>query len=220
MSLTFGAYDISKSYSENPVLKDCSCAFDKSGVYVLMGPNGCGKSTFLRLCALIENPDRGEITFFSRGHALEKDIELRRRITLVLPKVGVFNSTVFQNVSYGLRIRGVKRGEAEKKVLKALEFVGLIDRRGQYALTLSSGETQRLGIARAMVIEPEILFLDEPTASVDQRNTKIIEDIVLRMKKDGTSTVVITTHDKEQAERLGDWLMEMSGGNISAGKNG
>ncbi|MGD1074972.1 MAG: ATP-binding cassette domain-containing protein, partial [Thermodesulfovibrionales bacterium] len=181
---------------------------------------GCGKSTFLRLCALLEDPDRGEITYFSGGHALGKDIALRRRITLVLPKVGVFNTTAFQNVSYGLRARGGKGTEIEKKVLKALEFVGLIDRSAQNALTLSSGETQRLGIARAMVIEPELLFLDEPTASVDERNTEIIEDIVLRMKRDGASTVVLATHDKEQAGRLGDWLMEMSRGNISRGKNG
>jgi len=220
MSLKFPAYDISKSYQGNEVLKDCSCAFDKGGVYVLMGPNGCGKSTFLRLCALLENPDRGEITYFSGVHAHSKDIELRRRITLVLPKVGVFNTTVFQNVSYGLRVRGGKGDEVEKNVLKALEFVGLIERRDQHALTLSSGETQRLGIARAMVIEPEILFLDEPTASVDERNTEIIEDIVLRMKREGASTVVITTHDKEQAARLGDWLMEMRGGLISPHKNG
>jgi tungstate transport system ATP-binding protein len=127
---------------------------------------------------------------------------------------------VFQNVSYGLRVRGGKGDEVEKNVLKALEFVGLIERRDQHALTLSSGETQRLGIARAMVIEPEILFLDEPTASVDERNTEIIEDIVLRMKREGASTVVITTHDKEQAARLGDWLMEMRGGLISPHKNG
>jgi tungstate transport system ATP-binding protein len=95
-----------------------------------------------------------------------------------------------------------------------LDFVGLKHKANQKALTLSSGETQRLGIARATVIEPEILFLDEPTASVDQENTEIIEDIILRMKKIGKSIVVITTHDMAQAERLADWLLLMKDGKI------
>ena len=81
-------------------------------------------------------------------------------------------------------------------------------------MTLSSGETQRLGIARALILEPEILFLDEPTASVDQENTEIIESIVHAMKKEGRTTVIMTTHDREQAERLADSLLIMKDGRI------
>ncbi|HXX58154.1 MAG TPA: phosphate ABC transporter ATP-binding protein [Thermodesulfovibrionales bacterium] len=217
MNLTFGAYHVTKSYQGNPVLKDCSYSFERGGVYALMGPNGSGKSTFLRLCALLEDPDHGKITYFDGGRVLKKDIELRRMITLVLPKVGVFNTTAFKNVSYGLRLRGMKRGETEEKVEKALDFVALLDKGDQNALTLSSGETQRLGIARAIVIEPAVLFLDEPTASVDRKNTEIIEEIILKMKKEGGSAVVITTHDGEQAERLADYMLIMRDGEISAG---
>lgn len=83
-------------------------------------------------------------------------------------------------------------------------------------MTLSSGETQRLGIARALVIEPEILFLDEPTASIDQKNTEIIEDIILRMKNYHKATVIMTTHDMQQARRLADYLMVMNKGLILA----
>jgi tungstate transport system ATP-binding protein len=137
---------------------------------------------------------------------------LSRRITLLLPKVGVFNTSVFKNVAYGLVLRKMNRIEITERVNEALDFVGLTHKKNQRALTLSSGETQRLGIARAMVIDPEMLFLDEPTASVDQENTEIIEDIVLRMKKMGKSTVVITTHDMSQAKRLADWLLLMKDG--------
>jgi len=105
-------------------------------------------------------------------------------------------------------------GEMEGKVNKALEFVGLSHKRDQNARTLSSGEAQRLGIARALVIEPEVLFLDEPTASVDQRNTQIIEDIILKMKKEHSSTVIITTHDRAQAERITDHLLTIKDGKI------
>ncbi len=217
MKLELQASHVWKAYGGKPVLKDCSFAFERAGIYVLMGPNGCGKSTFLRLCALLERPDRGEINFFSDGRALRKDIGLIRRITLALPKVGVFNTSVAKNAAFGLRIRGINRAEIDRKINEVLPFVGLMDKKNQPALTLSSGEIQRLGIARAMVIEPEILFLDEPTASVDEENTGIIEDIILRMKTGGRSAVVMTTHDKEQAARLADCLMVMKDGKLSAG---
>ncbi|MCL5061590.1 MAG: ATP-binding cassette domain-containing protein, partial [Nitrospiraceae bacterium] len=121
-----------------------------------------------------------------------------------------FNTTVFKNAAYGLKIRGIKGKEMEERVNKALDFVGLMHKKNQNALTLSSGETQRLGIARAMAIEPEIFFLDEPTASVDRENTGIIENIILNMKRQDKSTIVITTHDMSQAERLGDIMLIMS----------
>lgn len=214
MGLRLDVLNISKGYDGKPVLRDCSLSFDKAGVYALMGQNGTGKSTFLRICALLENPDNGEVNYFSGSGIISKDIELRRRITLVLPKIGIFNTTVFQNAAYGLKIRGTRGNEMEDRVEKALDFVGLIHRKDQNALTLSSGEAQRLGIARAIVIEPEILFLDEPTASVDEENTRIIENIILSMKEEGGSIIIITTHDRSQAERLADTLLIMRGGTI------
>lgn len=215
MTLRIVASNIGKGYNGNEVLRDCSFSFSEQGIYVLTGPNGCGKSTFLRICSLIENPDKGEISFFSGSELIKKDIALRRRITLVLPKVGVFNTTVFNNAAYGLKIRGADRKVLQEKVREVLEFVGLIDKGSQNALTLSSGETQRLGIARALVIKPEILFLDEPTASVDQKNTELIENIILEMRKDTKAIVVIATHDSAQAQKLADSLLVMSEGKIT-----
>jgi tungstate transport system ATP-binding protein len=92
--------------------------------------------------------------------------------------------------------------------------VGLLHKAQQNALTLSSGETQRLGIARAMAIEPELLFLDEPTASIDEENTSIVEEIILALKRAGKTTVIMTTHDREQAERLADRVVLMRSGMI------
>lgn len=215
MSLELVVSNIFKKYNGEPLLNDCSFSFNKSGTYVLTGPNGSGKSTFLRICSLLEEPDKGEVNFYSEGVLVKKDIELKRRITLLLPKIGVFNTTVFKNVSFGLKIRNLKPGEIEKRVDSALDFVGLRNKKTQKALTLSSGETQRLGIARALVINPELIFLDEPTASVDQKNTKIIEDIILKMKNDGKSIVVITTHDMTQAERLADKLLVLQSGKLA-----
>jgi tungstate transport system ATP-binding protein len=184
---------------------------------VLTGANGCGKSTFLRICALLEAPDRGNIEYSTGDVILPHDLGLKRRITLVLPKVGVFNTSVFKNIAYGLHIRGIRGTEAGQKVADALRYVRLEHKREQNALTLSSGETQRLGIARALVIQPEFLFLDEPTASVDRQNTLIIEDIIRNMRQDRITTVVVTTHDQEQAKRLADTLLVIDEGKISVG---
>jgi tungstate transport system ATP-binding protein len=214
MNVQLTVSHIYKSYNGNQVLEDCSFSFDKSGIYILMGPNGSGKSTLLRICALLEDPDKGEINYLSGGSVLKKDIELRRKITLVLPRIGVFNTTVFKNIAYGLKIRGITGNEVNDRTYKALECVGLMHKREQNALTLSSGETQRLGIARATVLEPEILFLDEPTAFVDVKSKKIIEDNILQMRNNGHSMVIITTHDRVQAERLGDRLLLIGDGKI------
>lgn len=216
MKLVLKVSDIWKEYMSVPVLKGCSFSFERQGIYALTGPNGSGKSTFLRICALIEAPDRGEVSYISDDTAVRFGLELRRRMTLLLPRIGVFNTSVFKNAAYGLNIRGLDRDKVEEKVDRILSSVGLYHKKKQNALTLSSGEAQRLGLARAMVVEPEILFLDEPTASVDQENRKIIEEIIMKMKEDRSATVVITTHDGRQAERLGDTLLVMEDGKIAA----
>ena len=218
MKLGLRVSNITKTYNGNEVLKECSYSFEQPGVYVLTGANGCGKSTFLRICSLLEAPDRGEIIYLDEGDTVPRDISLQRRITLVLPKIGLFNTTVFKNVSYGLRVRGIRRKEASALVERALEFVGLAHKKDQNAHTLSSGEIQRVGIARALVVETDILFLDEPTASIDRKNTEIIEAIIQQLKRDGQTIIVMTTHDPAQAQRLADFRMEMFDGKILQGK--
>jgi len=202
--LRLTASGIRKSYGGIEVLNGCSFDFPDLGVYTLTGPNGCGKSTFLRICAMLEPPDAGEAAYSDGNGVLPHSISLMRRVTLVLPKVGLFNAAVFRNAAYGLRLRGITGREAEDRVNHALELVGLARKRNQNALTLSSGEAQRLGIARALVIEPEVLFLDEPTASVDERNTALIEQIIQSLRREGNTIIVMTTHDRDQASRLAD----------------
>jgi tungstate transport system ATP-binding protein len=212
MALTLTLTTVSKRYGEKRALQQCSVAFDRGGIYAIMGPNGSGKSTLLRICALIEPADTGTVAYRSGDDALIHDLSLRRRITLVLPKVGLFNTTVFKNAAYGLKIRDIEGKELMRRADAALDAVGLTHKINQNARTLSSGEAQRLGLARAMALEPEILFLDEPTASIDEDNTKIVEDIILAMKKAGRTTVIMSTHDREQASRLADAVVMMREG--------
>jgi len=214
MGLRVEAFHLSKTYNGNPVLQDCSFSFESGLTYALLGPNGTGKSTLFRILALLERPDTGRVTYVDGGQIIHDDIKLRRRITLVLPRIGVFNTTVFKNVAYGLKLRGVGKGEIKERVNHSLELVGLAPKRSQRATSLSSGETKRLGMARALVIEPEIIFLDEPTANIDPVNTEIIEEIIRQMKQDRKTTIMMITHDPAQAEKLSDHTLLLQRGRI------
>jgi tungstate transport system ATP-binding protein len=214
MGLDLEIVHVFRSYNGNPILQDCSFSFANGRTYVLQGPNGSGKSTLFRALALLEQPDSGRVEYRDGGQVLAAGLELRRRITLVLPRTGIFNTTVYKNVAYGLKIRGIARFESQARVNDALLAVGLAHKKGQRASELSSGETKRLGIARALVINPEVLFLDEPTANIDPANTEIIEDIILKMKQERQATILMITHDPAQAQRLGDDLLFMQNGKI------
>jgi tungstate transport system ATP-binding protein len=214
MRLILTLKNIYKVYKNKPVLKDCSFSFSKDGVYVLMGPNGSGKSTLLRIAALLEQPDKGEVLYQEGERILSKNLSLKRRITLLLPEVGVFNSSVFENIAYGLKIRGLSKKEIRERVEEALDFVNLLPKKNQDALTLSSGELKRMGIARAMVINPEVLFLDEPTAFVDYENVAVIENILTRLKEKLNTLVIIATHDTELAKKVGDFLLVLQEGEL------
>jgi tungstate transport system ATP-binding protein len=214
MGLSLKVANVSKAYNGQVVLRECSFSFDSGRTYALLGPNGSGKSTFLRIAALLEPPDTGQVSYLDHGVLLPPDLHLRRRVTLLLPKIGVFNSSVFNNVAYGLKIRGYPAPEVEARVNAVLERVGLPHKRRQNALDLSSGETKRLGLARALVIEPEVFWLDEPTANIDPQNSEIIEQIMLDMKSLGKSTIIVVTHDPAQARRLGDHLLVMDNGKL------
>jgi tungstate transport system ATP-binding protein len=217
MGLSLELAQISKTYNGQVILEDCSWVFETGLSHVLMGPNGTGKSTLLRICALLEAPDRGRVNYLADGRPLALDLDLKRRITLLLPSIGVFNTSVFNNVAYGLKIRGFKRREIEERVGAILEVVGLADKTRQRALDLSTGQSKRLGLARAMVLEPEVIFLDEPTASIDQANTEIIEEIIRKMKAERKATIIMVTHDPAQAERLGDRLLFIKDGKLLPG---
>jgi tungstate transport system ATP-binding protein len=117
-------------------------------------------------------------------------------------------------VAYGLKIRGLRPPEIEARVGAALEAVGLAPKRLHQALGLSSGETKRLGIARALVIEPEVFFLDEPTANIDPVNADLIEAIILKLNQERKTTIMQITHDPAQGQRLGDHVLAMDDGKL------
>jgi tungstate transport system ATP-binding protein len=214
VGLTVQLAGLAKTYNGNPILTECSYTCAAGETYVLMGDNGSGKSTLLRIAALLEAPDGGEVRYLEEDRQLAPDIHLKRRLTMVFPKVGVFSRSVFDNVAYGLRIRGLEGAWVRKRVAQVLEEVGLAHKSAQPATTLSSGETMRLGLARALAIDPEVLFLDEPTTHIDRANTRLIEDCIGRLRQEGALTLIIVTHDPGQAERLGGCQLLLEEGRL------
>jgi tungstate transport system ATP-binding protein len=196
-------------YSSNSVIEDCSYNFIPGMVYAIMGPNGCGKSTLLRICSLLESPSGGNIIYYSNENELAHDMHLRRMMTLLLPDIGIFNTTVLKNIEYGLKVRNYSRKQMHDAAYEVLELVGLTHKMNQNALLLSSGQKRRLGIARALVIKPQLLMLDEPTSAIDVENTEIVEAAILRIKQERSSTIILSTHEKAQAVKLADKVLFM-----------
>lgn len=205
--ITLQAANIKKSYGKRIIL-DLNLSFAGAYLHVILGSNGCGKTTLLRLLALLDKPDSGEILLLEEGRLLTNNHATRQRIVLAPKPSGLFNHTVSKNVIYGLKLRKVPQGQRAELVHEALEAVGLCHLCQANALTLSSGEKQRLCLAMAMAVKPEVILLDEPTSSLDPHNVQQVEKIIGRIKK-GARMIILVTHNISQAKRLADTVTFM-----------
>lgn len=208
---------IKKCYDNKTVLDISSLSFEKNKIYAVVGPNGSGKTTLINILNLLDKPDEGIILFKGkdiRQYSKLDILRIRRRMTLVQQKPFLFQTTVFNNVAYGLKIRGISTESYERKIMNALAIVGLSDFYKRNAHQLSGGEAQRVVIARALVLEPEILFLDEPTANIDMRHVDVIERTIKKINRKMKTTVIFTTHDLSQAYRLSDEIVSLLDGRI------
>lgn len=193
-------------FGGNDVLRDVNLDIQQGETFVIIGPTGSGKTTLLRLIALIDKPVSGTIRF--NGHDIpdsaRERLRVRRKIAMVSQKPAVFNTSVYNNVAYGLKVRYEKKSSIRIKVANALETVGLAGFEQRNARSLSGGETQRVALARAMVIEPDLLLLDEPTANLDPVSTANVEKLVTEVIQELKTTVVMSTHDMLQGQRLAE----------------
>jgi tungstate transport system ATP-binding protein len=173
-----------------------------AGRTALLGPNGAGKSTLLRLMHGLLRPSAGRIVW---PQPLTQAMVFQRPVML--------RASVLANIEYGLSLRGVPAGERQRKAREALARVGLTELAGRQALKLSGGEQQRVALARAWALDPQVLFLDEPTASLDPASSREVERIIGEIAADGTK-IVMTTHNLGQARRLADEVVYLEDGQL------
>jgi tungstate transport system ATP-binding protein len=179
---------------------------------IILGPNGAGKSLFLRLCHGLIAPSAGTVAW--RGPAARVSAEaVRRRQAMVFQRPVLLRRSAAGNVDYALAARGLGRAARRAAVEEALALVGLAALGARPARVLSGGEQQRLALARAWALRPEVLFLDEPTASLDPAATRAVEDIIAAFHRAGTK-IVMTTHDLGQARRLADEVVFLHEGHL------
>lgn len=170
---------------------------EEPGITVILGPNGAGKSLLLRLAHGLVVPTEGTILWGGRP----MDDEIRRRQAMVFQKPVLLRRTSAANITYALGLRGIARSERDSRARQALELAGLERHAFTPARVLSGGEQQRLCLARALSLDPEVLLLDEPTASLDPASTLAIERLLIGAKHRGIKVIVVT-HDVGQARRL------------------
>ncbi len=202
-------------YSNAEALKNITMDFPRYEVTALIGPSGCGKSTLLRclnrMNDLIDNVrTTGRIEFDGQdiNDKAVDVIELRRRVGMVFQKPTPFPKSIYENVAYGLRIAGVRQKNTldetvEKSLRRAALWDEVKDRLHESALGFSGGQHQRLCIARAIAVNPEIILMDEPCSALDPRSTARIEDLIAQLR--GEYTIIIVTHNMQQAARVSDW---------------
>lgn len=200
-------------YGTNHALKDINISVQKNNITALIGPSGCGKSTFLktlnRMNDLVEGC-RIEGKVFLEDTDVYGNIDvnlLRKRVGMVFQKPNPFPMSIYDNIAYGPRIHGVKSNVkldeiVERSLKQAAIWDECKDRLKKSALSMSGGQQQRLCIARALAVEPEILLMDEPTSALDPISTSKIEDLAVELRKN--YTIVTVTHNMQQAARIAD----------------
>jgi tungstate transport system ATP-binding protein len=192
-----------------------SLTLHEGEILSLIGPNGAGKTTLLQTLAYLLRSFQGEIYF--KGRKVGPDLpvfEYRRKLAMVFQEPLLFDTTVFNNVASGLRIRGIGKEEIHWQVTDNLDRFGIAHLVDRSARTLSGGEAQRTSLARAYAIKPEILFLDEPFASLDPPTRESLVEDLQRVLRETQTTTVLATHDRMEALRLSDQIAVMNGGKI------
>lgn len=179
-------------------------------IIVLLGVNGAGKTTLMRILAGLENPDSGKI-LFNNQNTSEKN--LRQISTLVFQKTAMFTMNVYDNLAYGLKIRKVPTDEIAKTVPEALAAVRLSGFEKRRAKKISGGEQQRIALARAFLLDSNVLLLDEPTANLDPNSATIIEKAIVS-KKNSQRIIIMATHNLNQARRMADEIVHIHNGEI------
>ncbi|WP_018665329.1 ABC transporter ATP-binding protein [Heyndrickxia acidiproducens] len=204
---------ISKKFKDVEVVKELSLDLEKGELVSFLGPSGCGKTTTLNMIAGFLEIDKGDIQV--EGNSIGHLPPNKRNMGMVFQSYALFpHMTVFENVAYGLKLRKVKKAEIKKRVEKALKLTQLSGFEQRYPKELSGGQQQRVSIARAIVIQPKVLLLDEPLSNLDAKLRKQMREDIVEIQKNIGITTIFVTHDQEEALAISDRIAVMNRGKI------
>lgn len=215
--MLYSADSLIKVFKERRVLDIEDLVIERYKIYALIGANGAGKTTFLNILAFLVQPSSSKLQFCGRPviHSRQHLLNLRRKVVLVDQYPILFTGSVWKNVAFGLKVRGVSRKCCDRRVDEVLELVGMRDFRMAEADKLSGGESKRVALARALAIEPEVLLCDEPTANVDEKNQEVILGILERINAEKKTSIIMATHYLAQSRRLAHHILMLEHGRLA-----
>ena len=200
-----GLEDVSYAVGGQTLIDGISLTLEKGPLTVILGANGAGKTLTLRLAHGLVSPTRGKVTWQGR--------DAGRRQAMVFQRPVLMRRSVAANIDFAMKLHGLDRAERQARLEKVMLLTGLTSLAERPARVLSAGEQQRLAVARAWATRPQVLFLDEPTASLDPTATRAVETIVMAIHESGAK-IVMTTHDLSQARRLGEEIVFLHRGKL------
>ncbi|WP_313804930.1 ATP-binding cassette domain-containing protein [Cytobacillus sp.] len=207
--------NIQYTKKDRTILSVPSLSISQGEVLGMMGPNGAGKSTLIKILSCLQVPTEGKLFYKSEELPISRiPLEQRRKWAVVLQQTLIFDTTVFQNVAAGLKIRKVSKSQIKEKVDFWLEQFGISHLAKKNAHQLSGGEAQRVNLARALILEPEVLYLDEPFSALDYpTKVKLLKDFKAIIKQTKTTTIFVS-HDISEIQFMSDRLAILMDGNI------
>jgi len=202
--------NIKKTYGDKIVLDISNMTIKEGKITGITGSNGSGKSTLLNIISYIDDNFSGKVKY----NGMDFSKEVAKNITYVFQKPYLLRRSVYDNIVYPLKLRKVDNKSQTKyanDIMKRLEIEDLSNKRGQQ---LSGGESQKVALARALVFKPKLLLLDEPTSNIDSESVKIMEREIVNFNKETSGTVLIVTHNLEQAQRICDEVISLDSGKV------
>jgi len=198
-------HHLTKTFEKFQAVEDLNLSVQSGEIFAFLGPNGAGKTTTMRMLACLIAPTSGEATV--AGYRVgTQDQEIRRRIGILTETPGLYEKLdAVQNLDFFGRLYGLDAGTRENQTKRYLEILGLWDRRTEPVGAFSKGMKQKLSIARALLHEPDVVFLDEPTSALDPESAKTVRDFIAELKSEGR-TVFLCTHNLDEADRLADHI--------------
>ncbi len=204
---------VCKRFGKVEAVQETNLIIEEGGLVTLLGPSGCGKTTLLRMVAGLEEPSGGDI--YIKGKRINDVPIHKRNLGMIFQNYALFpHKTIYDNVAFGLKYRNVLKSEVKDKVTKALEIVRLPGVEKRYPAQLSGGQQQRIALARAIVIEPDVLLMDEPLSALDENLREDMRREIDNLQRMLGVTTIFVTHDQREALSMSDKIVVMRSGRV------